>query len=104
MAKITFITPEGETIVVENAEGNLMELATYNDVEGIDASCGGVCSCGTCHVRVHKDWLEKVGPRTKAERELLELEDEADDRSRLSCQIEVTEEMDGLIVEVAPLQ
>lgn len=101
--KITFITQDGSKVVVEDAIGTLMEVATEHDVEGIDGDCGGVCSCSTCHVKVKREWLDKVGAAEEIEQDMLDLEDETDERSRLCCQIEVVEEFDGLIVEVAPL-
>ncbi|MDF1754045.1 MAG: 2Fe-2S iron-sulfur cluster-binding protein [Verrucomicrobiales bacterium] len=103
MARLTFITESGDNVVADDAFGTLMEVARDHEVEGIDGACGGVCSCATCHVKVHPDWLAKVGPATEVEQELLDLEDETDNRSRLSCQIEVTEELDGLVVEVVTL-
>lgn len=103
MAKITFICEDGEEIVVENAVGSLMEIATDNDMEGIDGACGGVCSCSTCHVRVKPEWLEKVGKADEIEQDMLDLEDETDERSRLCCQVEMSDALDGLIVEVAKL-
>ncbi|ADE53916.1 2Fe-2S iron-sulfur cluster-binding protein [Coraliomargarita akajimensis] len=103
MAKVTFITEDGDEVVVENAVGTLMEVATDNDVEGIDGDCGGVCSCSTCHVRVKQEWLDKVGKADEIEQELLEMEDDTDERSRLCCQIDMTEALDGLVVEVSPL-
>lgn len=102
MAKITYITPEGETIVAEADSGNLMQLAVDEGVDGIYGDCGGVCSCATCHVHVAKDWMERVGPASEIERDILDMEDSANERSRLCCQVEVTEELDGLVVEVAP--
>jgi 2Fe-2S ferredoxin len=103
MAKVTFITADGKEIVEENGAGSVMEIAQQNQVPGIEGACGGCCSCATCHVRVHPDWIEKTGRATESEQDLLDLESEACDRSRLSCQIELTEELDGLVVEVAPL-
>ena len=100
MPKITYITPDGESIVVENAEGNLMNIAVENQVDGIDGDCGGVCSCATCHIKVAADWKEKVGPASETENDMLELEDEVDESSRLGCQIKMTEELDGLVVTV----
>ncbi|MFT5906151.1 MAG: 2Fe-2S ferredoxin [Cryomorphaceae bacterium] len=100
MTMVTFIEADGEAVVVENAEGTVMECAVENDVEGIDGNCGGVCSCATCHVHVAAEWLEKVGKASEDERELLEFEDNVNERSRLSCQIEITDAVDGLIVEV----
>lgn len=103
MAKVTFVTETGEEITENDATGNLMEIARQNDVDGIIGACGGVCSCATCHVRVKSEWLERVGRAGEDEQDLLELEDRADERSRLSCQIEMTDELDGLVVEVVPL-
>lgn len=100
MAKITFITLDDEKCVVEASGGSLMEAAVENGIDGIDADCGGVCSCATCHVQVHPDCLEKTGPASDAEESLLELEDDANERSRLSCQIPITEELDGLVVKI----
>ena len=103
MAKVTFITEAGVEITENDGTGSLMEIARQNDVDGIIGACGGVCSCATCHVRVKPEWLERVGRAGEDEQDLLELEDAADERSRLSCQIEMTDELDGLVVEVATL-
>jgi 2Fe-2S ferredoxin len=100
MATITFITPGGDSVKVEKNEGSLMEAAVRNGVDGIDADCGGVCSCATCHVHVMPDWMDRVGPAGSAEQALLELEDKANDRSRLACQIKLRDELDGLVVSV----
>lgn len=100
MANVTYITPDGEEIVVENAEGNLMKIAVDNQVDGIDGDCGGVCSCATCHIKVDAAWLEKTGPAGDAEADMLELEDEVAENSRLGCQIQMTDELDGLLVRV----
>lgn len=103
MAKVTFITESKEEICIDDAEGTLMEIATENDVEGIVGACGGVCSCLTCHVLVRPEWLEKVGEAEDIEKDALEFEEDANERSRLSCQIEMSDELDGLVVDVAPL-
>lgn len=100
MAKITYITPAGTEVVVENAAGNLMNIAVENQVDGIDGDCGGVCSCATCHIKIDPAWTEKVGPASEIENDLLELEFEFDKSSRLGCQVEMTEELDGLVVRV----
>ena len=102
MPKITYIQQDGERVVVENAIGNLMEIATANDVEGITGDCGGNCSCSTCHVYIPPEWQEKVGSGEEAEKDLLEFNDHEKPNSRLGCQIEMTDELDGLVVEVAP--
>jgi 2Fe-2S ferredoxin len=102
MAKVTYITPGGEEVVVEDAVGNLMEIAREHDVDGIEGACSGCCSCATCHIRVKPEWLDKTGRATEAEQDLIDLESDTDERSRLSCQVEMTDELDGLVVEVAP--
>ena len=100
MPKVTYTTPNGETIVVADAEGTIMSAAVANQVDGIKGDCGGVCSCCTCHVHVDEAWLAQVGPAGDAEEGMLELEDEFQPNSRLGCQIELTPELDGLSVRV----
>lgn len=100
MPKVTYITPSGASVVIENAEGTLMSVAVENQIPGIDGDCGGVCSCATCHVHVDPAWLEKVGIADSIESGMLELEDEVCDRSRLGCQVDLTPELDGLVVQV----
>lgn len=102
MPLVTFITAAGENIDVDAPIGrSLMEAATDADIEGIDADCGGGCSCATCHVHVHADWVKVVGPANDLEAEMLEFEDNSNERSRLSCQIEMTDAMAGLVLNVA---
>ena len=100
MPKVTFITPDGETVVVENVEGDLMNIAVEHNVDGIDGDCGGVCSCTTCHVYIDAAWKDKVGPPEDLEENVLEFEDERKESSRLGCQVNLTEELDGLVVRV----
>ena len=100
MPRVVYVTPSGEKVAVDNAEGNLMRVAVDNDVEGILGDCGGVCSCATCHVQVAPEWAEKVGPATEEELDVLEFQDEYAPNSRLSCQIELTPELDGVVVHV----
>jgi 2Fe-2S ferredoxin len=102
MAKVTYITPSGEEVVVEDAIGNLMEIAREHGVEGIEGACSGCCSCATCHIQVPTEWLDKTGRATESEMDLIDLESETDERSRLSCQVEMTDALDGLVVQVAP--
>ena len=102
MPKVTYITKDGERIEVDNAEGNLMEIALDNAVEGIDGSCGGVCSCQTCHLYIPEDWIGKTGKAGDDEEAVLSSNEFYTDRSRLGCQIEMKDELDGLVVEVAP--
>jgi len=102
MPKVTFITEDGKETVIEDAIGNLMEIAREYDIEGIEGACSGCCSCATCHIRVKPEWLDKTGRATEAEKDLIDLESDTDERSRLSCQVEMTDALDGLVVEVAP--
>ena len=103
MARVTFVDPDGVNTVVENGTGSLMEIARLEGIAGIHGDCGGVCSCSTCHVKVHPDWISRVGQASEIERDLFEDEELADERSRLSCQIEMSGELDGLVVEVVEL-
>ena len=102
MPKVTFITLEGESVEVENAIGTLMEVAQEHEVEGITGDCGGVCSCSTCHVYVPKEWMGRVGPPNETEKDTLEFNSHYQPNSRLTCQIEMSAELDGLVLEVAP--
>jgi ferredoxin, 2Fe-2S len=101
MAKITFLTSDNESIMVEASSGNVMELAVANNIKGIDGDCGGVCSCATCHVHVLPEFLEIVGRASEIETDMLELDDNADEFSRLGCQINITEALDGVVLKVA---
>lgn len=101
MAKITFITKEGESTTVEGTSGSVMELAVQNNIPGIDGDCGGVCSCATCHVHVAEQFTARTGEASEIEKDMLELDDNVNEFSRLSCQITISEELDGLILHVA---
>ncbi|MEM9328839.1 MAG: 2Fe-2S iron-sulfur cluster-binding protein [Bacteroidota bacterium] len=101
MAKITFITKSGESTTFEADAGNIMELAVNNSVQGIEGECGGVCSCATCHVHVAPDYYEKTGTPGDIEADMLELDDNVNEYSRLGCQIDVSEELDGMVLHVA---
>jgi 2Fe-2S ferredoxin len=101
MARITFITRDNETVTIEGTGGTLMKLAKENGVKGIDGECGGVMSCATCHVHVEPEHFDKVGEAGEMEKDLLELNDHSNQYSRLCCQIEVSEELDGMVVKVA---
>ena len=99
MPKITFIEPGGKQRTVEAPVGTtVMENAIKNGVPGIVAECGGACSCATCHVHVDEAWKEKVGPPSPMEEDMLDFAFDVRANSRLSCQIQVTEELDGLVV------
>jgi len=99
MAKITYIQHDGTEHVVDVKTGlSVMEGAVKNNVPGIDADCGGACACATCHVYVDKDWSEKVGKPSAMEESMLDFAEGVEPNSRLSCQIKVTDELDGLTV------
>lgn len=101
MAKITFITRDEQTITLQGFSGSVMALAVENGIKGIDGDCGGVCSCATCHVHVAEDDLNKTGEASEIESDMLELDDNADQYSRLSCQLQISEALDGLVLRVA---
>ena len=101
MAKITFITNDGEKTTLEGASGSVMSLAVENGISGIDGDCGGVCSCATCHVHVAEEDMERVGEASEIEADMLELADDVTEFSRLSCQIEISEGIDGIVLTVA---
>lgn len=105
MAKITFKRENGETIEVEATTGvSLMQTALDNGIDEIIAECGGVCACATCHCYIDEAWLDKTGEIDSEEEMLLDLNDFREENSRLSCQIEVTDALDGLIVSVPESQ
>ncbi len=105
MAKITYIEYSGKshTINVENGL-TVMEGAVQNDIPGIDADCGGAMACATCHVYVKEDWFNKVNSKTEGEEDMLDQAHEPKKNSRLSCQLIVNEELDGLIVNLPEKQ
>ncbi|MEO0338770.1 MAG: 2Fe-2S iron-sulfur cluster-binding protein [Bacteroidota bacterium] len=100
MSKITFITKSGQTHELEATTGSLMELATRHKVAGIDAECGGVCSCATCHIQVDEAYWGKLNPASQIETDLLEFYAEDIPFSRLACQIPVSQNIDGMVVKV----
>jgi len=105
MAKITFIQPDGTEQIVEAENGStVMETAKKNLVDGIEAECGGACACATCHVFVDEAWREKTGGPSEMEEDMLDFAFDVRPSSRLSCQIKVTDALDGLIVRVPEKQ
>lgn len=105
MPKITFIEHDGTEHVVEAQNGSsVMQAAIDNLVPGIDADCGGECACATCHVMVTDEWAGRVGGPGERENEMLDLTPERESTSRLSCQIEVRDELDGLVVRMPEFQ
>ena len=99
MPKITFIDKSGnsKTIDVENGL-TVMEGAIQNDIPGIDADCGGSMACATCHVYVEEEWLDKIPKAEEAEVDMIDMALKKKKNSRLSCQILITDELDGLTV------
>lgn len=105
MAKITYLTHDGGSHEVEAEIGStVMENAIKNSVPGIEAECGGACACATCHVYVDDGWTGTVGEPEVMEEDMLDFAWEVQPSSRLSCQIKVTAEMDGLVVRVPEKQ
>jgi len=105
MAKLTFIQKDGTRQEVEGQNGmTVMEAAVKNMVPGIGADCGGACACATCHVYVEPDWVERVGPRNEMEEDMLDFAFDVRENSRLSCQIKITDALDGLTVKVPEKQ
>jgi 2Fe-2S ferredoxin len=102
MPKITYIENSGETHVVEVPVGHtVMEGGRDAGVEGIVAECGGACSCSTCHVYVDPTWVDRLPAKESMEEDMLDFAPSMDpERSRLGCQIRVTDELDGLVVNV----
>ncbi len=105
MAKITYIEFDGTEHIVDVTLGlSVMEGAIGNNVPGIEAECGGACSCATCHVYIDPAWVEATGSAEHLEKDMLECAMDLQDNSRLSCQIEVSEKLDGLVVRMPELQ
>jgi len=105
MPKITYIDQEGSQRIVEAEVGaTVMETAINNDIPGILATCGGSCSCATCHVYVDEEWLGKLPRPALEENDMLDTAHDLKENSRLSCQIVVTENLDGLVVTTPPRQ
>jgi 2Fe-2S ferredoxin len=105
MVKVLFVEHDGTEHNVEvNTGDSLMQAAVSNGVPGIDADCGGSCSCATCHVYVSEEWLDKTGEVNPTEEAMLGLSTDRKENSRLSCQINLTEEMDGLVVSTPEFQ
>ena len=105
MAKITYIDVKGTERTIEVANGlSVMEAAVKQNIPGIDADCGGACACATCHVYVDEAWREKAGAPSAMEESMLDFAENVEPNSRLSCQIKVTDDLDGLIVRTPASQ
>ena len=105
MAKITYIEFNGEEHVLDVKTGlSVMEGAVKNNIPGIDADCGGACACATCHVYVDEAWLPKTGEKSAMEESMLDFAENVEPNSRLSCQIKVGDELEGLVVRMPESQ
>ena len=105
MAKITYIEQNGKSHSIEVANGlSVMEGAIQNNIPGIDADCGGAMACATCHVYVKEEWLNKLPKKEDGEEDMIDMAYEPNKFSRLSCQLTVSDELDGLIVNLPEKQ
>ena len=105
MPKITYIEHNGTPHEMDVPNGlTVMEGAVQNNIPGIDADCGGSCACATCHVYVDEKWVEKLPKKIESEQDMLDMAFEPNKFSRLSCQITVTDELDGLVVKMPSKQ
>ena len=105
MAKIKYIEHNGKQHEIDVANGlSVMEGAVQNDIPGIDADCGGGMACATCHVYVKEDWFNKLPKKEDGEEDMLDMAFEPKTNSRLSCQIIVSDEIDGLEVSIPSKQ
>ena len=105
MPKITFVETGGAEYICEGESGmTVMEVAVKNSVPGIDADCGGSCACATCHVYVRDEWRDAVGKAETTEEDMLDFAFEVKENSRLSCQIKVSNEIDGLVVDLPKIE
>ena len=105
MPKITYIEHGGKSHTIEVANGlSVMEGAIQNNIPGIDADCGGGMACATCHVYVKEEWFNKIPPKNEGEDDMLDQAYKPQKNSRLSCQIEVSDNIDGLEVNLPEKQ
>ena len=105
MPKITYITHDNQNHTIDVQNGlTVMEGAVQNDIPGIDADCGGGMACATCHVYVKEEWLNKLQKKEDGEEDMLDMAFEPKTNSRLSCQIVVSDEIDGLEVNIPSKQ
>ena len=105
MPKITYIEHNGKSHTIEIANGlSVMEGAVQNNIPGIDADCGGSMACATCHVYVKEEWLDKLSAKEDGEEDMLDMAFEPKNNSRLSCQLIVSDDLDGLEVNIPSKQ
>ena len=101
MPQVIFIDPRGAQFEVDVEVGeNVMQAAVDNMIDGILGECGGVLACATCHCYVDPDWQDKLPPASEQEEDMLDMAVDPKENSRLSCQLEMTEELDGLVVRL----
>ena len=105
MPKITYIEHSGKKHTIDVANGlSIMEGAVQNNIQGIDADCGGAMACATCHVYVKEEWFNKLPQKEQGEEDMLDMAFEPKKNSRLSCQILVSKELDGIVVDLPKKQ
>tara|TARA_Y100000590_G_C15448854_1_gene911849 strand:+ start:440 stop:760 length:321 start_codon:yes stop_codon:yes gene_type:complete len=105
MPKITYIEHNGKSHTIDVANGlSVMEGAVQNNIPGIDADCGGSMACATCHVYVKEEWFDRLSKKEDGEEDMIDMAYEPKKFSRLSCQLTVSEELDGLIVNMPEKQ
>jgi len=105
MVKIIYNTHDNKTHSIDVQNGlTVMEGAVQNDIPGIDADCGGGMACATCHVYVDHNWVDKLTPKEDGEEDMLDMAFEPKQNSRLSCQLIVSDELDGLVVNIPSKQ
>ena len=105
MPRITYIEFDGESTVLEVPAGHsIMEAAVDNGVTGVVGECGGCCSCATCHVYIDPEWSERLGFASPMESDMLEMVDDLRSNSRLGSQIDMTDELDGIVVRLPEFQ
>ena len=105
MPKVIYIEHNGKEHVIEVEKGlSIMEGAIQNGVPGIDADCGGACACATCHVYVDERWIDKLEQQSESEKDMLDFAFEVKENSRLSCQITVSDELEGLVIQMPEKQ
>ena len=105
MPKITYIEHNGKKHTIDVSNGlSIMEGAVQNNIQGIDADCGGAMACATCHVYVKEEWFNKLPQKEQGEEDMLDMAFEPKKNSRLSCQILVSKEIDGIVVDLPKKQ
>ena len=106
MAMTVYFVEHGGTrhVLETTTNTSLMRLAKDNGIPGIDADCGGECSCGTCHINLSQYWFDKLDPLSEREEEMLSMNPERTDTSRLSCQISVEERIDQIVILLPKFQ